>query len=338
MQGMKEPMTMSNAMKQRLKGSAKAAMVSSLCLVQGGRSGLKRLAWGALGGCAIALTSLSSVALADPFRPSNPHNVGDRAEAAFEAMFGEGDYVVAQEILRTAEEDEPLTHALRSVLAYLGEDWGILGRSATRTRETAEAIESSDPLRANLYMAMGHFFEGAYIAQQDGLVSATPSLLQKLQQVFSHLNQAGQIDPNDPELNLLQGYMDLMLAVNLPFSDPADAIARLQANGAPSYLVNRGIALGYRDLDQYNDALIAVDQALVETPENPDLLYLKAQILVLSGREQESLPLFQEALADRDQLVKQVGNRLAWEECRTRNRINNVPDAQSRTECRALAQ
>jgi hypothetical protein len=42
-----------------------------------------------------------------------------------------------------------------------------------------------------------------------------------------------KVDPNDPELNLITGYMDLMLAVNLPFSDPAQAIERLEKYGSP---------------------------------------------------------------------------------------------------------
>lgn len=289
-----------------------------------------------VGGCAIALSLFPTAALADPFRTSNPHAVGDRAEQAFILMFQEGDYMQAGDVLRNAEDSEPITHALRASLAYLGEDWDILQQSSVRTRETGEALVATDPLRGYLYTAVGHFMEGAYIAQEQGLLAATPTLLRKLQLVFDNLNEAEQVDPNDPELNLVRGFMDLMLAVNLPFSDPAQAIARLQEKAGPSYMANRGIAIGYRDLNQFDDAITAVDAALAETPNNPDLLYLKAQILVRQDRGEESLAYFQQALQYRDRLVKQVGNRLAWEECRTRNRLANMPDDQSRTQCRSL--
>jgi hypothetical protein len=68
--------------------------------------------------------------------------------------------------------------------------------------------------------------------------------LSKLQKVFQYLDEAKKIDPKDPELNLLTGYMDLMLAVNLPFSDPAQAVEKLEKYAAPSYLAYRGIAVG----------------------------------------------------------------------------------------------
>ncbi|MBD1911653.1 MULTISPECIES: Sll0314/Alr1548 family TPR repeat-containing protein [unclassified Leptolyngbya] len=305
-------------------------------LEQGRWKPLKRWAATFVGGCAIALSLLGEAALADPFRAAQPHAVGEQAEAAFNAMFKEGDYKQARELLRTAEDDEPLTHALRAAIAYLGEDWDILERSSVRTRESAEALVDADPLRGHLYIAVGHFLEGAYIAHDQGLLEATPTLLRKLQQVFSNLNDAEKINPDDPELNLVRGFMDLMLAVNLPFSDPAQAIARLQEKAGPDYMANRGIAIGYRDLNQFDDAIRAVDSALADTPDNPDLLYLKAQILVRQGQDQASLDYFQQALQYRDRLVKQVGNRLAWEECRTRNRIGGVPDAESRTQCSAL--
>lgn len=302
--------------------------------------GIKRLTWGVFGGCAIALCGIAGEAWADPFRSTNPRDVGDRTEEAFNAIFVDGNYVAGRDLLQTAEEDEPLNHALRGMVAYLGEDWSILERAATRTQETAEALANRDPLRSHVYVATGLLLEGAYVAERDGIVAATPTLLQMLQQVFSHLDQARQIDPNDPELNLVQGYMDLLLAVNLPFSNPADAIARLESNGAPSYLVNRGIALGYRDLGQYDNALIYVNNALEQTPGNPDLLYLKGQILVQQGQLEASLEAFDAALAQRDQLVRQVGSSLAWEACRARVRVEgqNPNSNESIARCRAERQ
>ncbi|MEO1211526.1 MAG: Sll0314/Alr1548 family TPR repeat-containing protein [Cyanobacteria bacterium J06638_20] len=294
--------------------------------------------WGAsfIGGCAIALTLAVDAGLADPFRSSAPKQVGDRTEQAFDAMFREGNYSEAREILRTAEEDEPLNYALQASIAFLGEDWDILQRSATRTRESAEALVDSDPLRGHLYIAVGHFLEGAYIAQDEGLVAATPDLLRRLQLVFNNFNQAEDIDPNDPEINLIRGFMDLILAVHLPFSDPSQAIERLEERAGPSYMASRGLAVGYRDLGQFEEAIAAVDTAIAAAPDNPELYYLKAQILVDQGNHEDSLEYFALAMEGRDQLVKQVGNRLAWEQCRTQNRVDGVDDNTSRAQCREL--
>jgi len=302
---------------------------------QRGRFGLRWLA-SLVGGCAIALTAAVDSGLADPFRPSAPKQVGDRTEQAFEAMFQAGNYQEARDLLQTAEENEPLNYALQASIAFLGEDWDILERNATRTRETAEALIATDPLRGHLYTAVGHFLEGAYIAQDEGLVAATPDLLRRLQLVFDHFNQAEAIDPNDPEINLIRGFMDLVLAVHLPFSDPAQAIERLEEKAGPSYMANRGLAVGYRDLGEFDQALVAVDEAIAVAPENPELYYLKAQILVDQGNHEASLEYFARAMEGRDQLVKQVGNRLAWEQCRTENRIEGIDDNTSRVQCREL--
>lgn len=275
-------------------------------------------------------------ALADPFRAGSPHSIGDRTEAAFDTLFKQGNYRQASEILRSAESNEPLAYAMQASLAYLNEDWDVMGENARRTRETAEQLLRSDPLRGHLYVAAGHFLEGAYTLKTEGTVAATPGVLAKLQQVFDNLNRAEQIAPDDPELNLLKGYMELMLAVNLPFSDPNQAIQRLQQYGSPSYLVYRGMAIGFRDLDQFQQAHNAIDLAISETPDNPDLYYLKAQIFVQEGKDQESLPYFLTALEKENQLPQRLANQLAWEHCRAENRVERIPDQQSRDECRPL--
>jgi len=333
-------------------------------------STLKQITGTALAATVLATTVLSGTALwtipawaSDPFRTTNPHPIGNQTEAAFRAIFEEGNYVEAQRLLRTAEPNEPLAHALEASLAYLNQDWSALSSSATLTRETAERLVATDPLRGHLYTAVGYFLEGGYALTTQGTLDGTPAALSKLQQVFDQLKQAEAINPNDPELNLLKGYMDLLLAVNLPFSDPADAIERLQTLAAPSYLVHRGIAIGYRDLSQHdqskradylNQALTSVDQALTETPHNPDLLYLKAQILVLQQNDRASLPFFQQAMgiqgriptliprrmdffkraiANQQKLLPALARQLTYEWCRATDRANSTPN---RTDCNSL--
>jgi tetratricopeptide (TPR) repeat protein len=271
---------------------------------------------------AIALSLVAPALAGDPFRSSNPHAIDDQTEAAFRAIFEQGDYRSAANLLRSPNANEPLAYAIKTSLAYIDQNWDVMGENATLTREAAEQLMATDPLRGHLYTAVGHFLEGAYTLSTQDTIRATPAILSKLQQVFDSLDQAAAIDPNDPELNLLKGYMDLMMAVNLPFSNPQEAIERLENYGEPAYLADRGIAIGYRDLDQQNEALAAVDRALAATSDNPDLFYLKAQILVRQGKYQESLGLFQQALAKQAQLPRNLTIQIAFEQCRTQNRVN----------------
>ncbi len=275
----------------------------------------------------VALPSLA----ADPFRTASPHDIGDNTEAAFKAIFRDGDYVGAREYLEqaeTTEDDEPLVHAMLASMAYLDADWDEVANRAELTKTKAQALVATDPLRGHLYTAVGVFLEGAHVLKTRGVARGTPTALAMLQRVFSELDDAESIDPNDPELNLLKGYMDLMLAVNLPFSNPAEAIARMDQYGSPIYLSQRGIAIGYRDLEQYDEAIAAVNQALGAAPENPELFYLKAQLLARQGAREESVALFNQALDYADQLPQPLVQRITWEGC--------VAEGTASDECSAL--
>lgn len=286
-----------------------------------------------IGGITLACNLLVDPALSDPFRSSNPRAIGDQTEQAFKLLFEQGNYVGAAQALQTAEANEPLAYALKAALAYVDQNWDVMGENARLTRETAEQLLATDPLRGNLYIAAGQFLEGAHTLSTQGAVRATPAILAKLQQIFNSLEKAEAIDAQDPELNLLKGYMDLMLAVNLPFSSPEQAIERLQTYGAPSYLAQRGIAIAYRDLDQPDQALAAVNTAIQQTPNNPELYYLKAQILRLQGKGQESLRFFRQALEKQGQLPANLTYQIAWEQCRTVNQVRNRD-----RDCSAVAQ
>jgi len=278
----------------------------------------RRAGW-LLAGASIALLQLGQPAFAgDPFRPSTPRNISETSEQAFYAMFREGNYVEARQYLESADPEassDPMYHAMSAAFAYLDEDWEGLLTKAELTQETAIAIESADPLRGHLYQAVGIFLEGAHVLQTQGVARGTPRALAMLQDVFDHMDAAEAINAEDPELNLLKGYMDLLLAVNLPFAQAEPAIERLSTYGYPAYVAYRGIALGYRDLDRNPEALEAVNVALEEAPENPDLLYLKAQLLTRLDRHQESLEYFDQALAYADQLPLSTTLQIALERC-----------------------
>lgn len=287
-------------------------------------------------GVGVALLPLMPPAFAgDPFRTSDPHEISDTSEQVFYSMFRDGNYTKAREYLDNADasaHEDPLFHALGAAFAYLDEDWETLKTKALLTKETARALSGSDPLRSNLYEAVGIFLEGAHVLQTEGVARGTPKALGMLQQVFDRMEAAEAIDPSDPELSLLKGYMDLLLAVNLPFANPERAIARLETYGYPTYVAYRGIALGYRDLDRDAEALEAVNVALEAAPENPDLLYLKAQILRRLDRIEESVEYFTRALEYADQLPSKTSRQIAFEHCKAtgedRSVCNERADAQ----------
>ncbi len=267
----------------------------------------------------------------DPFRSTNPRAIGDNTEAAFESIFKEGNYKAAKGYLQKAEAsepNEPLAYAMLASLAYTEQDWETVNRYAAKTLQTAEQLTRTDPLRGNLYTAAGHFLEGAYNYKKEGPVGA----LDKLQKVFQALDQAKKEDANDPELNLLTGYMDMMLAVNLPFSNPAKAIEKLEKYGNPKYLAYRGIAVGYRDLKKHDKAMEFVDRALQLTPNNPEVLYLKAQILRNQGKKPQSLDFFKKALEKQAQLPKSSVAQITYEQCRLQKEMDT---SNSNRDCKA---
>ncbi|MEH2208945.1 MAG: Sll0314/Alr1548 family TPR repeat-containing protein [Nostoc sp.] len=242
----------------------------------------------------------------DPFRDREPHQIGDQTEAAFKAIFQQGNYPAAQRYLEQAiskEPNEPLAYAMKASLAYGNKDWAKLDTYSQKTLETGQKLIPSDPLRGNLYTAVGHFLEGAVVITREGTVNGVPQALGRLRQVYEYLDKAEAISANDPELNLIKGYMDLLLAVNLPFASPDQAIGRLEKNAAPGYLVDRGIALAYRDLKRYPQALEYVNRAIKTTSDNPEIYYLKAQILKQLGQKEKNPQIIQEAIANFDKAL-----------------------------------
>lgn len=258
-------------------------------------------------GVAIAFNIWGNPSVADdPFRKTQPRNIGDNTEAAFKAVFYQGDYPTAERYLQQAaasEPDEPLVYAMQASLAYTRGDLGGLDKYSRKTLETGQKLLANDELRGNIYIAVGHFLEGAVTLTREGTIKGAPKALSRLRQVYQYLDQAATIAPQDPELNLIKGYMDLMLSVSLPFADPGEAIERLEKNAAPEYLSFRGIAIAYRDLKQYSQALDYVNRAIKFAVDNPELYYLKAQILREQGQQNQNQQLIQDAIANFDKAL-----------------------------------
>ncbi|MBD2428023.1 Sll0314/Alr1548 family TPR repeat-containing protein [Phormidium sp. FACHB-1136] len=289
-------------------------------------------AWlaGTLTTAVIGLGALPALA-GDPFRPTNPHAIGEATEATFKAIFYEGNYTAAQRLANqaiAAEPGEPMNYAIAAALDYLNQDLDALLSKAQQTQSAAADLKATDPLRGHLYTAVGLFLEGAHVLQTRGLARGTPTALRMLQQVFAELEAAEAISPNDPELSLLKGFMDLLLAVNLPFANPDQAIGRLR-QGYPDYLSHRGIAIGLRDLQRYDEALAEANKALAAAPDNPDLMYLKAQVLFLLQDYRGSLPYYAAALTYADQLPASTVWQIRFEECRAQGTTPEVCSARA---------
>lgn len=293
-----------------------------------------RQVFGAIASATVLTLNLwvSPTLAGDPFRANNQHAIGDKTEAAFKAIFEQGDYVAAENYLNQAqarEPNEPLAYALRASLGYsANEDHNLLASYGKKTLETAQQLVSTDPLRGNLYAAVGHFLQGAAAISREGTVKGTPQALSQLRQVYEYLDKAEAISSTDPELNLIRGYMDLMLAVNLPFSNPEQAIKRLEKSAGPKYLAYRGLAIAYRDLHQYPEAIASVDQAIQATANNPELFYLKAQILASQGKRQknqsklsEAVQNFDKAIAKKTQLPAGLVKQIERERRKTAERL-----------------
>ena len=245
---------------------------------------LKLISASLLAALVSAVTAMPSFA-ADPFRSTNPRDIGSETQKAFVLMFKEGNYVAAVKQLDVAvktEANEPLLFALFASTFYAKEDYLAMQVAGKRVRANAEALKGKDNLRAYIYRAASDLIEAGYIVKTEGVSSAARAL-PLVQSVFDNIKQAQDIDPNDPELNLIKGYIDMLIASVLPLSDLETALSSLKQYAAPDYLKWRGIALAYRDARKPELALDAVTKAIAAAPNNPELTYLKGQVLWMQG-------------------------------------------------------
>jgi tetratricopeptide (TPR) repeat protein len=266
-----------------------------------------------------------------PQPTGNKAKQGSNVERAKEAMFRDGNYVKAKQHLEAAlktEPNEPLTYVLNTLYPFSAGDYEKVREYGEKTVKAAEKLMKTNPMRGNLYQGVGLGLLGAYELKKanGGALGA----LNKLQKVFEYMDKAQKLDPQNPELNLVKGYMDLLLAVNVPFSDTKQAIEQLK-NAEPKYLALRGLYVGYRDLKEYDKANTAITAAIKLAPQNPELTYYKAQLLGLRGREQqndndlrESIKLFEAAYQKSDRLLLTSIAQILTERCQAKTALNKT--------------
>jgi tetratricopeptide (TPR) repeat protein len=241
----------------------------------------------------LATLLFSSPALAqDPFRTGpDARPIGPTLESAFEDFFRTGEFQNASQKLNKAQAEnpnEPLVYTLQAALAYQNGQRDKMLAMTQKTRDVAQSIESKDPGRSHLYRGIAQGLEGSSYYLKDGFMGL-PRALTYVTSMFLEIDRARQLTPNDPEVNLFVGYIDLLL------NKYDDALKEFRKAGPP-YLAFRGQALVMRDTKAYPQAQAMAEKALAAAPRNAELHYLKAQTLALQNKPEAALASFNKAL------------------------------------------
>jgi tetratricopeptide (TPR) repeat protein len=222
---------------------------------------------------AVLLCAHSALA-ADPFRVGvKARPIGPSLQSAFEDFFRYGRYQSSSEKLTKAEAEnpnEPLVYTLQAATAYQNNQKEAFLMTLPKIRTASKQIAAKDTARSHLYQGIAQGLEGYFL--KDSIVNL-PKTLTYASSMLLEIDKAHQLSPNDPEINLFVGF------VNMVLNKHDEALKNFQKAGPP-YLALRGQALVYRDINDYVNAQSAVDKAIAIAPQNPELLYLKAQILV----------------------------------------------------------
>ncbi|MEI6429363.1 MAG: Sll0314/Alr1548 family TPR repeat-containing protein [Pseudanabaena sp. ELA607] len=276
----------------------------------------------AIAGVLTIAAALPSYA-ADPFRTAaqKPRaSIGDATSKAFELMFRQGNFPGAVQQIDVAlasrkDNQDPLIYAMRASVGFVRDDLEEMRKYGAEVRKYAHALRRSDRLRFHLYTGVSDLIEAGYIFRTQGITSVG-RVLPIVNRALDHIRTAQDIDEKDPELNLIKGFMDILIASALPGSELDSALVSLQKYASPDYLKWRGIAMAYRDAKRNAEALEAINQAInsasgktnppANEVGNPDLSYLKAQILRMNGKQNESLDYFLASLAQAKQLPPQT--------------------------------
>jgi tetratricopeptide (TPR) repeat protein len=257
----------------------------------------------------IVLCCASPALAQDPFRTGpDARPIGPALGSAFEDFFRTGEFQKASQKLTKAQKEnpnEPLVYTLQAAIAYLNGQRDKMLELTQKTRDVSQAIEAKDAARSHLYRGIAQGLEGSSYYLKDGL-SGIPKALTYVSSMFLEIDKARQLAPDDPEVNLLVGYINTLL------NKYDDALGQFRKAGPP-YLSYRGQALVYRDTKAYPKAQAMVEKALAAAPKNPDLLYLKGQIFALQSNPTEAIALFDQALTVGKQLPESTRKQISIE-------------------------
>lgn len=264
----------------------------------------------------VILLCANSASAADPFRVGiKARPIGPSLQSAFEDFFRFGKYQSSTQKLTQAQTEnpnEPLVYTLLAATAYQNRQKDVFLTTLPKIRETSQTLMSKDAARSHLYKGIAQGLEGYFLKDS---VTSLPKALTYASSMLLEIDKAHQLSPNDPEINLFVGFINLVL------NKHDEALTNFQKAGPP-YLALRGQALVYRDTKDYGNAQVAVDKAIAAASQNPELFYLKAQILVLQNKPTEAVALFDKALLLGDQLPAGTRKQIIKERDAQRSRAS----------------
>jgi tetratricopeptide (TPR) repeat protein len=233
---------------------------------------------------------------ADPFRVGvKARPMGPSLQSAFEDFFRYGKYQSSTQKLTKAQAEnpnEPLVYTLQAATAYQNQQKDVFLTTLPKIRAASKLIAAKDSARSHLYLGVAQGLEGYFLKDS---VTDLPKTLTYASSMLLEIDKAHQLAPNDPEVNLFVGFINMVLGKH-------DEALKNFSKAGPPYLALRGQALVYRDTNDYAKAQMAVDQAIAIAPQNPELLYLKAQILSRQKNPTEAIRFFDQAIKLGDQL------------------------------------
>ena len=286
------------------------------------------------GAALLSLTLALPLHAKDPFRSTKARAIGNETSAAFTTLFRDGDYRSAlPQIDRAmkANSNEPLAHTMGALVAFFQQDMNTMRQRGTSIKQTAQALQRTDKLRSHIYLAVADLVEASYLFKTEG-ISGVPKILPLIQNVLNELRTANSIDPEDPELNLLRGLIDILISSVssslIPANDVETSLTRLRQFSAPDYLRWGGVAVAYRDARQPAPALEAIDKALAVAPQNPMLHYFKGQIHWIQGNIPEAKRFYQMTLSRAPQLPTQFIKDVQTECIRLTGKAEECPVSQ----------
>jgi tetratricopeptide (TPR) repeat protein len=238
----------------------------------------------------VAILCTHSALAADPFRVGiKARTMGASLQSAFEDFFRDGKYQSSSQKLAKAQVEnpnEPLVFTLLAATAYQNQQKDVFLLTLPKIRDASNRIATKDSARSHLYRGVAQGLEGYFLKDS---VTDLPKTLTYASSMLLEIDKAHNLSPNDPEINLFVGFINMVLGKH------DEALKNFQKAGPP-YLALRGQALVYRDTKDYANAQIAVDKAIAVAQQNPELFYLKAQILVLQKNPAEAMKYFNQAI------------------------------------------
>ena len=250
-----------------------------------------------------------SALAADPFRVGiKARPMGASLQSVFEDFFRYGKYKSSSQKLAKAQAEnpnEPLVFTLLAATAYQNQQKDVFLQMVPKIRDASNRIAAKDSARSHLYKGIAQGLQGYFLKDN---VTDLPKTLTYASSMLLEIDKAHSLSPNDPEINLFVGFINMVLGKH------DEALKNFQ-KASPPYLALRGKALVYRDTKDYANAQVAVDKAIAVAPQNPELLYLKAQILVLQKNPNEAMKYFNQAL--------KLGNELPADTLKQINKERN---------------